>query len=97
LGFANDELGASFGNDAHQFALGLLIINWMRGLPLAQLIANRITYLRGRNRQVKLPKEIRDVMRDVEQVARFQAPKYLACYSDILSLHAVDRKFPPVG
>ena len=26
-------------------------------------------------------------MRDVEQIARFEAPKYLACYTDVLSLH----------
>jgi hypothetical protein len=87
LGRSHQELGADFGFPARQFALALLITNWMRGFPLARLIANRIKYLHDHDRQVKLPNEIRDVMRDVEQVARFQAPKYLACYTDVLALH----------
>ena len=59
----------------------------MRGFPLARLITSRVDYLQRKNRPYKLPNEIRDVMRDVEQVARFQAPKYLASYTDILALH----------
>jgi hypothetical protein len=87
LGLANEELGSDFGTPPRQFALALLITNWMRGFPLARLIASRIDYLQRNNRPYKLPNEIRDVMRDVEQVARFQAPKYLACYTDVLALH----------
>jgi hypothetical protein len=87
LGLANQELGSDFGTPARQFALALLITNWMRGFPLARLISSRIDYLERNNRTYKLPNEIRDVMRDVEQVARFQAPKYLACYRDVLALH----------
>lgn len=87
LGLAQQELGADFGASRRQFALALLITNWMRGFPLARLIASRIDYLRRQNREFKLPNEIRDVMADVEQVARFRAPKYLACYTDVLALH----------
>jgi hypothetical protein len=87
LGLADQELGADFGGGPRQFALALLITNWMRGFPLARLIANRINYLKRKNRDYKLPNEIREVMRDVEQVARFKAPKYLACYTDVLALH----------
>lgn len=87
LGLANQELGSDFGTPPRQFALALLITNWMRGYPLARLIASRIEYLQKHNREYKLPNEIRDVMRDVEQVARFQAPKFLACYTDVLALH----------
>lgn len=87
LGLADEELGADFGAGPRQFALALLITNWMRGFPLARLIADRINYLERKKREYKLPNEIRDVMRDVEQVARFKAPKYLACYTDVLALH----------
>jgi len=87
LGLANQELGSEFGTPPRQFALALLITNWMRGFPLVRLISSRIDYLQRNNRSYKLPNEIRDVMRDVEQVARFQAPKYLACYTDVLALH----------
>ncbi len=71
---ADQELGADLGGGPRQFALALLITNWMRGFPLARLIANRIIYLKRKNRECKLPKEIRDVMHDVEQVARFKPP-----------------------
>jgi hypothetical protein len=87
LALSSDELGADFGASARQFQLALLITQWMRGYPLARLIAERIQYLESRGREYKLPNEIRGVMQDVEQVARFQAPKYLACYSDVLALH----------
>jgi hypothetical protein len=87
LGLSNEDLGSNFGGSARQFGLALLITNWMRGFPLARLISSRIGYLQRNGRPVKLPNEIRDVMRDVEQVARFQAPKYLACYTDVLALH----------
>jgi hypothetical protein len=87
LALAATEMGANFGAAARQFALALLITQWMRGYPLARLIAERIRYLDEHNRPYKLADEIRGVMQDVEQVARFQAPKYLACYSDILALH----------
>lgn len=87
LGLCNQELGSEFGAPARQFALALLITNWMRGYPLAMLIASRLGWLERNGRDYRLPNEIRDVMRDVEQVARFQAPKYLACYSDVLALH----------
>ncbi|MHB8190666.1 MAG: DEAD/DEAH box helicase [Ferrimicrobium sp.] len=97
LCLANEELGSDFGASAHQFGLALLITNWMRGFSLTKLISSRIDYLRRTNRSYKLPSEIRSVMRDVEQVARFQAPKYLACYSDVLALHfrQLGREIPP--
>ncbi|WP_298338259.1 DEAD/DEAH box helicase [Ferrimicrobium sp.] len=87
LNLANQELGAAFGEHSRQIALAILITNWMRGTSLAKLIDGRIGYLQRNNRPYKLPKEIRDVMHDVEQVARFQGPKYLACYTDVLFLH----------
>jgi hypothetical protein len=91
LGIVGEELGGKFGSPSRQFALALLITNWMRGLPLARLIAIRIAYLQRNGRAYKLANEIRDVMRDVEQVARFQAPKYLACYTDVLAAHLRER------
>lgn len=65
----------------------LVTIEWMRGLPLGQIIRRRITYLQERGRQVNLPAVIRETMRDVEEVARFRAPKYLAAYLDVLKFH----------
>lgn len=59
----------------------------MRGLPLGQIIRRRITYLESRNREYHMPAVIRDTMRDIKEVARFRAPKYLAAYLDVLRHH----------
>jgi hypothetical protein len=39
---------------------------------------------------------IRSVLDDVEQIARFEAPKYLACYLDVLRLHLRQQGTPLV-
>ncbi|MFV4912837.1 helicase-related protein [Microbacterium lacticum] len=71
------------GEDRRKWQLANLVVNWMRGMPLARLIDQRITYS-----NVAVAKAIRDVMRDIESIARFHAPKYLACYSDLLAHYA---------
>lgn len=91
LGVIQDELSPAFGNDARQFQLALLIVQWMRGYPLARIIRERQNFLISRGRDFQLPRLIRDVMADVEQVARFSAPKYLACYLDILDREIASR------
>ena len=56
----------------------------MRGYQLNRLIGSLIEWNEKKNRDYELAKVIRDVMQDVEQVARFIAPRYLSCYIDIL-------------
>jgi hypothetical protein len=87
LGVCHDILGADFGNDKRQFAIALLITDWMRGRPLAVIINKRLEWLRKNRPQFVPATEIRNVMKDVETVARFQAPKYLGCYLDVLAWH----------
>lgn len=80
------HLGADFtDNGGRHFALALLFVQWMRGQPLAVLIASRLAYLRRVGRKFSLPVEIRSVLKDVEQYARFEGPLYLACYADVLN------------
>lgn len=52
----------------------------MRGYPLSRIISSREKYYRNK----KIANIIRDTMKDVEEIARFQAPKYLTCYIDLL-------------
>lgn len=84
-------LGGDFGSARRQYGLALLIVRWMRGMPLARLIADRIAYEADRPRQSSLPTIIRNTMADVEKIARFEAPKYLACYLDLLKLDFENR------
>lgn len=73
------------GEDKRKWQLANLVVNWMHGLPLARLIEQRVGI------KVPIAKAIRDVMSDIETVARFQAPKYLSCYMDILKVYAAER------
>jgi superfamily II DNA/RNA helicase len=61
----------------------ILIINWMKGTPLPVLINRSYEYWSTRK-----PKSystiIRDVMKDIEEFARFKFAKYSSCYIDIL-------------
>jgi hypothetical protein len=77
----------------------LVTLEWMRGFPLGKIIRNRIAYMERKNRPYKLAALIRDTMADVEEIARFKAPKYLAAYLDVLKhyLASVDQEslLPP--
>jgi hypothetical protein len=86
LGRTTKYLGAGFGPPGRHFVLAILIADWMRGRPLALLIARRIKYYAERGDD-KIASHIRSTMVDVEQVARFEAPKYLGCYNDVLRFH----------
>lgn len=93
----DQHLGAPFGGDYEEAAgpkgdsrrrqLSHLITQWMRGVPLSHLINNRVTfYRRQKQARFNLASEIRGTMTDVEQFARFQAPRYLSCYAEVLAL-----------
>jgi len=73
------------GSRKRVFALSILVVNWMRGHPLARLISKREEL----HPNEPLPKIIRESMDDVERVARFLAPKYVSCYTDILRYYLI--------
>jgi hypothetical protein len=99
LSRSRDYLGTDrFGGNQRCAMLGILVRDWMRGYPLARLIAERISFLRSRAGARKRPDDaaiIRDTMDDVEQIARFAAPKYLACYQDVLAFHLAGKGETP--
>lgn len=87
------NMQAGFGVPANRARLSVLLLNWMRGRPIPWLVNERIDYERSRKPDsFSSAKCIRAVLDDVEQVARFRAPKYLACYADIVDVIA-----PPVA
>ncbi|MFD2157204.1 DEAD/DEAH box helicase [Rhodococcus jostii] len=77
--------------DRRKWQLANLVVNWMQGMPLARLIEQRATG------NTPIARAIRDVLSDIETVARFQAPKYLSCYSDVLAVYAAERGVHDVG
>jgi len=72
-----------FGRRNRVRQLALLIVDWMRGYPLARIISSRERYY-GSDDVAGL---IRNTMKDVEEIERFQAPKYLTCYVDLLRVY----------
>nr|WP_254628410.1 DEAD/DEAH box helicase [Plantibacter sp. MCCC 1A11337] len=74
------------GDDRRKWQLANLIVNWMKGMPLARLIDQRLSF----NKSLTSAAAIREVMRDIESIARFHAPKYLACYADVLGVYSAE-------
>ncbi len=84
----NSHLAPVFGRGGRVRQLALLIVHWLRGFPLAMIISGREQYYRNhRTQDITLSNLIRETMKDVEEIARFQAPKYLGCYVDLLREH----------
>lgn len=69
------------------FMLALLVTRWMRGFPLSRLIQDRIDYVMKKSKPADVAVMIRTVMNEVEQIARFEAPRGLSCYCDVLRQH----------
>ncbi|WP_394279529.1 DEAD/DEAH box helicase [Microbacterium sp.] len=76
---------ASSMDDKRKWQLANLLVNWMSGMQLRSLIEQRA------KRRDSLASAIREVMADIETVARFLAPKYLSCYQDVLAAYAAER------
>jgi hypothetical protein len=63
----------------------------MQGYTLKRLIENAIKYNKVESeKKGTQPKNIhtiiRDTMKEVEEFARFKAPKYISCYTDVLKI-----------
>lgn len=55
--------------------------------PLSRLIDERVTYLSKGSKRVDEGAAIRGVMDEVEQIARFAAPRGTTCDCDVLNQH----------
>lgn len=88
LDLVAQHLGGSFYPETRRLSLARLIVHWMRGVPLGTIIENRARWRRQQGEEVQYPKLIRKVMEDVEDIARFEAPRYLSCYADVVAFAA---------
>lgn len=86
MALVDANLGGKFGShNGRHWQLSILLTNWMRGRPLAHLIAERVAYREKTDPKFKLASVIRDVLGDIEEMARFQALLYFSCYMDVLN------------
>lgn len=91
LKIVDEHLGGPFGNGGYRLLIANLLINWMSGRPLRIIIENKAKYRRDRGQDVNYPRLIREVLAQVERIARFEAPKFLSCYSDVVKSEALRR------
>ncbi|MGM9471720.1 DEAD/DEAH box helicase [Pseudarthrobacter sp. YS3] len=91
LAVIDEHLGGPFGSGQYRLMIANLLINWMTGRPLRMIIENKAKYRRDRKQEVDYPSLIREVLGQVERVARFEAPKFLSCYTDVLKSEAIRR------
>lgn len=91
LGLVDEHLGGSFHPESRRHSLARLIVNWMKGIPLSSIIEGKAKWRRSRGQDVNYPSLIRQVMGEVEDIVRFEAPKFLACYGDIIADTAAQR------
>lgn len=87
----------AFGQGGRCHALGILTTNWMLGHPIKRIIKARINWNSRKGITEDTATAIRKTLEDVEQIARFQAPRYLACYSDIMRQALALRGVPELG
>lgn len=99
----DEWLYPAFGSDRAQWAFAFTTVDWMRGKRLGEMIGGALRRERENGRYASdddLPyaRIIRDTMRQVEEIARFKAPKYLSAYLDVLRFHfsqqGADDQFP---
>ncbi|MEG3155154.1 DEAD/DEAH box helicase [Sphingomonas sp. RB1R13] len=87
LGRIHTHMFPAFGPENVNRLYALVIVNWLQGLSLANMIRRNVEWHISAGRRYRLPALIRDTMDLVEQIARFKAPKYLSAYMDVLHLH----------
>lgn len=79
------HLRAPLGEDNKAFGNALLVVHWMRGYPLNRIIGRQIKYWKNKDPSKSDNAIIRETMERVERVARYETPKYLHCYLDVLT------------
>jgi len=83
----NATLYPAFEPESRINLYALIVLRWLKGQSLAEIIRRNIAWHQEVGRPFRLPALIRDTMNLVEQIARFKAPKYLSAYMDVLHLH----------
>lgn len=67
-----------------EWPLAILVVNWMNGYGLPRIIDKRVAFRNRSSEVVDVGRVIRETLSDIEQVARFEAPKMFSAYCDVL-------------
>lgn len=77
-------LDGPLGRGDKAYGNASLVVLWMRGYPLHRIIDRQMRYWHERDPKKKDPAIIRETLENIEKIARFETPKYLHCYIDVL-------------
>ncbi|MCH7500351.1 MAG: DEAD/DEAH box helicase [Nitrospinae bacterium] len=78
------RLTNEFGdNQGYMFRQAIATVHWMQGKPINFIIKARKKALP----EESIHKTIREVLQDIESVARYKVPKYILCYNDLLKYY----------
>ena len=83
----NASLYVAFDPESRISLFALIVVRWLKGQSLAEIIRRNIAWHHEVKRPFRMPSLIRDTMGFIEQIARFKAPKYLSAYMDVLHFH----------
>lgn len=79
-------IGLGFEHEGRCLPLAITVTDWMCGKSIPSMIESKRRYMERNNRKYKIRNLIRETMSDINQVARFKAPKALSVYSDLLDV-----------
>ncbi len=95
----NLTLAPVFAPEQRVLPCALTTWDWMRGRTLGRMIAARLKRERAKSvyqsdEELPYARFIRETMADVENIARFLAPKYLGAYLSVLRQHFHEKGIP---
>ncbi len=82
-----DAMGSAFGSEKQAALYAVIVLKWLQGMTLPRIIEDRIKNNRERGGKTPIPTIIRETLDLVQNIARFNAPRYLSAYEDVLSFH----------
>lgn len=69
-----------------------LSYSWVRGVPIREVLSQRVSYLRSQNSTDSTSSIIRSCLKVLEDAIRFKLVKYFSAYIDILRYVSIERE-----
>jgi hypothetical protein len=80
-----DDVFIKSNNQRHTY-FAFLALEWMRGMPIRDLVKARLRYKKVPDDEEIVNEEIRDLFREIEEDLRYRYVKYTSIYLQVLSL-----------
>ena len=83
-------MGSAFGTEKQARLYAVIVLKWLQGMTLPRIIDDRIKNSKERGSSSSIAYIIRDTLDLVQNIARFNAPRYLSAYEDVLNFHLLN-------